>query len=522
TNDSAPSGPRHARSGLLASWLLLALSALLAEPAQGSAQAVRVGEAGDPLLDRRIAAVLAADPLIVVDDTTIGSGAVVDRPMLILDAWVYIAGTVRGDVVVVDGNLFLRPDARIEGDVVNAGGGFYRSSLAEVGGEVIDAPVADYAVERGAGDLIIEGRATQEGPLVLERPFGFSIPTYDRVNGLTVGWGAAYRLPFALELRPELAGRALYFSERGDFGWKGELRARLDTTTVRLGAERRWFTNERWIKGDVINSLVFLLKGDDRRDYYDATRYYLELEQPLSTGAVAWTALLGVQREEARTLHADTPWSILEADSVRPNLPVDDGVIHSALAGVRALYLGATSRLELDGTIELAAEVAGAGLGFAAFRTDLAWATRAFRNHTFAVEAHAQGPLPGTDELPLQRWSFVGGSGTLNVFEEARFRGDRVVFVESTYRVPLPRDWRVPYLGRGAVELLHGTGMAWGADDARGFEQQIGAQLRFAYLYGRVLTNPSDLSMTELSIGLKNPIGAASPWESPARDPERP
>jgi len=54
---------------------------------------------------------------------------------------------------------------------------------------------------------------------------------------------------------------------------------------------------------------------------------------------------------------------------------------------------------------------------------------KAIANHTLEIEANFRGPLPGTETLPLQRWTFVGGSGTLYTFDIAEFRGDRLAFV---------------------------------------------------------------------------------------------
>lgn len=471
---------------------------------------------GEPALDARLEAVLAADHILITRDTVLMRNETITRPLLIVDAVVALEATVRADVVVVDGHLFLRPNARIEGGVVNLGGGFYRSDLAVVTGDIVNEPLAPYVATRQDDGSVHVRAGSRLGPIVLEGPFGLSLPTYDRVNGLTAGWGAGVRLPVAAALRPELHGRAFYFSERGDFGWRGELRLRADTTRISVGGERHWATNERWIKGDVINSLVYLVRGRDRRDYYDATRFWAEVAHPWRTGGVDLVTRVRAQREEADPLRADDPWSITSPDSVRPNLAAR-GTVTSAVLESEAHWLGATSLLDLSAALELASEVWGGDDAFGAFVADLDFAMRAIADHTLAIEAHASGPLPGTSSLPTQRWSFVGGSGTINVLEEAEMRGDRVAFVETTYRIPLPERFTVRVLGRPSFELLHAAGAAWTDTVERDLAQEIGAQIRLGFLYLRVLTDPADTENTEFAVGLKNPIGAGFPWEARGR-----
>jgi hypothetical protein len=137
----------------------------------------------------------------------------------------------------------------------------------------------------------------------------------------------------------------------------------------------------------------------------------------------------------------------------------------------------------------------------------------ALANHTLTISPHAQGPLPGTDSLPLQRWSFVGGSGTLYTFDVAQFRGDRVAFVETEYSIPLPARLRIRLLGRPYVELLHAAGMAWSTGETPAFEQNVGARLSFNVLYVRAVTDPSRFEDDiEVTVGVTFPRRAL-PWQ---------
>jgi hypothetical protein len=219
------------------------------------------------------------------------------------------------------------------------------------------------------------------------------------------------------------------------------------------------------------------------------------------------------------------PWSLFQPDSLRPNRTVDDGRISSVLTGASVSWRRPAFETTVSGTAEVALDAMESDFQFAAYRVDLAWAMLALSDHTLEIQAHLQGPLPFFDEgctdcgglprrIPRQRWSHVGGSGTLYTFSDAAFQGDRVAFIESRYGIPLGPRLRLPFLGIPTLELLHATGMAWTRELHRSFEQNLGLRLRYNVLYLRVVANPEDLTGDyEFSAGLTFPKRAYG-WQS--------
>jgi hypothetical protein len=337
------------------------------------------------------------------------------------------------------------------------------------------------------------------------------IPSYDRANGLTAGLGVGYYLPRAGLVEPLLRGSLTYHSARGDWGGGGELALIRGPLSLRFGAERATVTNEDWIRAAPLNSATFVWAGRDYRDYHEADRYYAAIDRVLDVGSGTVTPWLMARVEDARSLRARDPWTIRAPDSIRFNPPVDEARISSGLAGLRATLERPTFQLGLESEIELAAKALGGDLSFGRYQITAEWAMQALANHTLAIDMHFQGPLPGTDSLPPQRASFVGGSGTLYTFEIAQFRGDRVVMVETEYIVPLPV--RLPILSTPSLDFIHHVGMAWSRGQDRDFEQNAGVKLRFPLVWARVVTNPSaardDL---EFSFGFNLP--RTFPWES--------
>jgi hypothetical protein len=491
--------------------LLVAAGMLLACAAPALAQRVEVRGRGDLENDaflRRL--VESGNYQLITRDTLVTRNDTIPGNALVLSATLRLDGVIAGDLIIVDANVFMRPSARVLGAIHNVGGGFYPSELAVVEGGTRSEPNAPYIVRERGDTFVILGTAR---PSVLVRPglFGFAIPTYDRVDGLTLSYGTGILGPRAGRVEPMIRGRIDYRSQRGAITGGAEVVLPRGGTELVAGAERTTATNERWIRGDLDNTVSFLFLGKDYRDYFEVDRGFAEIRRTLEQGPRTTTAFLRAQVEEARTLRAGTPWTLF-GTARTDNVAVDDGRISSLLGGGKMTWDHPLHVIRLSGQIEAAGAVLNGAHSFNAYSLDADWAMAALADHTLRVQAHIQGPLPGTDSLPRQRWSYVGGSGTLYTFDWAEFRGDRVVMVETRYIMRL-QPLRLRVLGTPDLELLHLTGMAWTADERRPFEQNVGARLRYAIVNVRFLTNPADFwADREISVGLNLPRRAYS-WE---------
>jgi hypothetical protein len=496
------------RAALRALAFLLCLAAFT--PARAAAQTIEVRGRGDATNDaflRRL--IQGGDYRLIAYDTLLGRNDTIRSTALVVDATLRLEGTIEGDLIIVDANVFIRPTARVLGSIRNISGGLYYSELAAVGGAIESDPNAPYRADRPAPDHIVIRGMTRESPLLLYGIRGLQLPTYDRVDGLTVSVAAGLLLPRIGDSEPVVRGRADYRSARGDFTGGVELGLMRRRTELVIGAERTTLTNERWIRSDLSNTISSLVSGRDRRDYYEADRAYVELRRLLERGPRVTNAFLRLQAEDAEPLAARNPWSLF-GDFRPDNIPVVASRITSASAGMHTVWRMPMHVVELTGLLEGAADLLDGDHEFGRFEVDLDWAMAALSNHTLSIDAHAQGPLPGSDSLPLQRWSFVGGAGTLPTFSDAAFRGDRVIFVETAYSIPLPARLRVRVLGRPDFELLHMAGMAWTADETRAFEQNVGVRLRFNILYLRLVTDPDRFQdAARFSVGVQFP---RRPW----------
>ncbi|MBX6362312.1 MAG: hypothetical protein IRZ00_00470 [Gemmatimonadetes bacterium] len=479
----------------------LLLLGIAASPLAG--QRVTLSGRSDPTADRRVSALLRRGGyLLITHDTTIPRGDTVGRSVLVAGATLRLDGTVRGDLVGVSSNLFLRPSATVTGDVVNAGGGLYSSEQARLQGDIVDRPLAEYDISRSEGVVAIVGRSPRLPVFQPDGVGGVVLPTYDRVDGLWLRAGGRLRLPRLGTDSIMLRGQAGYRTEVGGLTHLAELTGRRGPGFLTIGHEEVTATNDAWIRSDFKNSLGVLYNGKDYRNYYEAERWFARAGARFASGG--WSgevALLG-EREVARSLATGDPWHLL-GDSLRFNPPIDPGTIASVGAGADVTWVGRSAAAEIGARTDVAGHVGGGDFAFGRYLIWGDWSMAAIADHALQIYWRAQGPLAGTDSLPRQRWSFVGGSGTLYTFDIAEFTGDRLVFVETRYVIPLPDRLRLPIIGAPDLVFLHTAGMAWTRDSARALEQNVGVELRFFGFSLRAVTNPAHAGRDfEVNVGL--------------------
>jgi hypothetical protein len=482
-----------------------------------SAQRVAARGYGEADLDAVLRSTLSGQYTLVTEDRLISRADTVQGNVLVVRARLIVEGTVLGNVVGVDANMYFRPSAVVNGSVTNIAGGFYPSEQAELR-SVENRPLAPYHVRESDGVLIIEGTNSRPA-LKLGGLFGLQNPEYNRVDGVRAEFGPTLLLPPFFALEPSLFASVGYATHRGDLITRAGIGFRRGRSNLIAGWENNITeTNDRWIRSDLKNSLSYFWNAKDYRNYYEAERIYAEFSRTLERGARETRIWLRGQREDASPLVAGKPWTVLKADTVRPNPLIPESSITSVILGAESEWEGLTSAWQLSGWIESAgAELVDSDHAFNMYGLDGLFAMKAIANHTLEIEGNFRGPLPGTESLPEQRWTHIGGSGTLYTFPIAEFRGDRLVFVESEYTIPFSERLRLPILGLPRLRLMHNIGMAWTDIDDRRFEQNIGARIQFTMAHLRYVVDPRS-GDSKFSVGVSFP-SRSYPWEKQQRTP---
>jgi hypothetical protein len=416
------------------------------------------------------------------------------RSVIVLGADADVASTVHGDVIVIGGDLFLHPGAAVDGRTVAVGGSVYNSALATVQGEQLSFPDVTFdAVGTPEGiALDYRGGAAPEGPPVVTLPFyGFTLPVYTRVDGLSVAWGPHIALGGErLAVDPSVT----YRTDLGAVDLGVTARARLRPgLSLALSAARGTFTNDGWIRTDITNSLSTLFGGNDYRNYFRADRIQARLERDVIRDPGHVTLSVGARTERDWSVEAGGPWSLIGYDHgdgiIRPNPPITHGRLSSALAGVKGEWNWELVRFMGGLQLEVPFDTPDDSR-FTQGTLDLGVEFPTFGTQSFALRSHAV--VTAGDTAPPQRWSYFGGTGSLPTLGILEFGGDELLFAEGDYMIPIERA-TIPLLGIPTVSLRYMVGSA-GVHRLPAFQQNVGFGLGVAFqsLWAEYTVNPAN------------------------------
>jgi hypothetical protein len=432
-------------------------------------------------------------------NTRLFRDSVFDTTVVVLNSNATVASTVHGDVVVINGDLFLQPGAKIDGRAVAIGGGVYDSQQASVGGEKLSFRDVHFDTTRTSAGIDLAYRPPPPPEdttptFALPGLFGFRVPLYDRVDGLSAPWGP--RITLGKKRTIVIDPTITYRSNLGAYDPAATVRAGLGSgfTATAFGG-RTTLSNDRWIQTDLANTISTLGVGSDYRNYWRATRFEGKVahEWLFSQGDLQVDA--GARTEDDWSARGGSPWSLFNKNDTlhmkRPNPGVERGQLSSALFGARgswerehvALNLGADVEVVLDapGDERFTQTTIFARATFPTFVSKLG--TQSFVFHTHMV-------LTVGDTAPPQRFAYLGGSGTLPTFDILSEGGDQLVFLEGLYNFPI-QTVHVPYLGTPVItvrEMLGSTGVG----SLGRFDSNIGARLTLGLISGEIFVNPAN------------------------------
>ena len=130
-----------------------------------------------------------------------------------------------------------------------------------------------------------------ESPITLPLGIGLRVPSYDRVNGVSLPWGPQL---LTNDETLQLDALVTYRSHLGNWdpSLEGYLRPGV-ANEIKLYVGRGTFTNDSWIRSDLMNSLATLFVGSDARNYYRADRATLRFTRSMTVSALGLTPFLG-------------------------------------------------------------------------------------------------------------------------------------------------------------------------------------------------------------------------------------
>jgi hypothetical protein len=330
-----------------------------------------------------------------------------------------------------------------------------------------------------------------ESPITLPLGIGLRPPTYDRINGLTLPWGPKLEMG---DGRVDVDALVSYRSNLGkwDPSLEGTLRP-TDKNEITFFVGQGTFSNDTWIRSDLTNSLVAFFAGTDARNYYRSRRGTARYTLTLSGNSVTFSPFIGgnLERDWSTGGFAPpkSPWSVFgrkgNQKMRRPNPGVFKGTLTSILAGTGLELVSGGVEARLDGTVERSLHTAPtsgcggatpvpcliAGESFTQATLDGRIFFPTFGSQTFTFRTHAV--LTGSDGItPPQRFAYLGGTGTLSTVNLLALGGDRLLFVDGDYMIPIDKI-QIPIVGNPFVALHYAAGNA-GIDRLPSLIQNVG------------------------------------------------
>lgn len=384
----------------------------------------------------------------------VAAGSEILGDVVVLGGPVRIAGTVRGRVGVINGELRLEPGAHVLGDVLVVGGTAVVAETALVEGSIrtFREPMR-FRIE--AGRLAL-AQPPAEPEFSAGRDFGVvrtdltfaSRRGYNRVEGLPIVVGPRFETRLTNPTRAEAL--LVYRTESGaDVSLSGlGYLLRLEQfmggrQTVRVGATLHSEITpiEDWGLSDTENSLSTFLFQRDYRDHYEREGWsaYLRVAPP----ELPYDLLVEYRDERHSSVRAASPFSLSSSDDWRPQPRVAEGTLRSI--GARVSYdtrnegadptagwlLSAAVERALGGSLVLPADACPAeACTFAVpqdARTDFATATLDLRHYArlgpdsrLSIRTRVSTSL-NDRPLPPQRQHALGGEGSLPGYHPFRF-----------------------------------------------------------------------------------------------------
>lgn len=485
---------------------LLVSAALGAAPSVARAQdpasgpRLEIGRAGPGRPGELLRSALARPHVVIAPSSptiVLPPDSLVRHGVVVVGADVVLEGEVRGDVVVIGGDLFFRPGAVVQGRAITYGGGIYFSLLARLGGAAHAFRDVGYRPVERDGVLVLDHqrlRAEEAGAFALPGIYGLRLPTYTRVDGAAVSVGPSVTLAAGtLEIDPTVTYRShlgvLDPAVRVTFEPERPLR-------LELRAARGTVTNDAWIRGDLVNSAATLAFGDDARNYHRATRVEAMASTDLARGGAVLTPGLGARTERASSLGPNSgttsaPWSAWgrrdRERMLRPNPAVTGGWITSALGSLEAGW--ATDAIDATALALIEVPVAVSTSGrYVQATLDASVGVRTVGTHRLTARVHLVATA-AADSAPGQRHAYLGGGPTLATVDPLALGGDQLLFVEGVYLVPLPGP-TLPLLGAPAVGVRYAGGTA-GVGRLPAFTHNVGARVQIGPAQVDLMVDPA-------------------------------
>ncbi|NNF39722.1 MAG: hypothetical protein HKN71_13710 [Gemmatimonadetes bacterium] len=244
-----------------------------------------------------------------------------------------VAGTVVGDIVLLNGDLTVEPGGRIVGDVLVVGGHVVEAAEGSIDGEVqVFAERLRVVTRADQVELTPVTAASRSGLYIGGARITVRAGTnYNRVEGLPVLFGPVFRTSSRNPLQVEALGiwRTEHDQTRDDLGFRFRVEQTFGPATSRLalgaGAYSQVTPIEAWGVGDMEASLASFLLHVDYRDYFEERGWHAWARAQIPRTPAELR--LEFRSRDITSLPTGSPWTLRRNDQpwrAQPLVPEGD------------------------------------------------------------------------------------------------------------------------------------------------------------------------------------------------------
>lgn len=377
---------------------------------------------------------------------TIHEGDTIEANVVVKGGNLTVYGTVKGDVLVVGGTLFVKDGGTITGNARVINGDLVREDEGFVGGymDKTGASTADYRYDRDRftrssyrlnaswrDELTNLDNFIYRFNRVEGHFFGLGSEKkyyWDGSRGYTaygsLGWGfKSHRWRYNL-------GVARQFS-LGESGGTGSI--------LELGIEGYSVTDskDRWIIGTNENTVAAILIHEDFRDYFGREGFGLQAGYYLQREDLTVQLRVEYLNDKYSSLEKRTEWAVFGGNKqYRENPSIQEGKMRSIIITPALSTVSKTSRgpegWSIVGTAEFSQETFGSDFRFSQLLVDARRYQPLSRYDSFNVRFRA-GTSGG--RVPPQKTFELGGLSTLHARPFKSEAGNRMILLNAEYIV---------------------------------------------------------------------------------------
>jgi hypothetical protein len=255
-----------------------------------------------------------------------------------------------------------------------------------------------------------------------------------------------------------------------------------------------------------VNSALVLFAGADTRNYFRSDIAEGRITRSFERSSYVIEPYIGARYEDVTPITAaGNVWSVRGPESLekmfRPNPLVEPGHIGSVLFGVDYLSSSEIVFSRLDIAVEPAFHVPSATSRFVQLTIDGAVSFPTFGTQRLSVRAHAVATQG--DTVPIARFAYLGGTGTLRTLEILEQGGSALLYVENRYIIPL--DAVRLSLGPASIVPVLSLRDAFGAagiGSLPGLQHEIGVGIGLSAIHFDVTRGVAGRKVTAFGVGI--------------------